>query len=145
MRIPSSYVGKSILCPKCSAPQKVVGPGRLEPMDTTRSISKAEPVVGAAPAPRVARPPSGEFNLQTAPFTNPPAPLEAVPTVNYESDSSLARAGVPRRRGVAGGDSGVIAAAPASAPVPPPPPATPEPAVMAQGRALWPGTEGCPS
>jgi len=92
-------------------------------MDTTRSISKTDLPVIATP-PRVARPPSGEFNLQTAPIIKHAAPLEAVPTTKVESDSSLARAGVPRRRGVAGSDSGVSARPPDTT-IPPPPAAEP--------------------
>ena len=37
MRLPAHYEGKSILCPKCSAPQKVFTT-LPEPMDTTRAV-----------------------------------------------------------------------------------------------------------
>ena len=39
LRLPAHYAGKSILCPKCSAPQQVT-PVSMEPMDTTRSLSQ---------------------------------------------------------------------------------------------------------
>lgn len=44
MRLPGHYAGKSILCPKCSTPQKVAQITLAEPMDTTRSLAnKDEP------------------------------------------------------------------------------------------------------
>ena len=124
MRIPAQYIGKSILCPKCSAPQKVTD-SKLpaQPMDTTRSIKSGEPTqtqTPPLPSPRIARPPSGEIVPQTAPLRMP-HPLDAAPTQVHrtESDSALARAGVPRRRGVS--ESGTHPAPPMTTPIPPPP------------------------
>ena len=51
LRLPAHYAGKSILCPKCSAPQQVT-PASMEPMDTTRSLSQK-----AAESPLIANPP----------------------------------------------------------------------------------------
>ncbi len=62
MRLPAHYEGKSILCPKCSAPQKVQTT-LPEPMDTTRAVvregerpgalsSGARPAVRVTPLPR---------------------------------------------------------------------------------------------
>ena len=42
LRLPTHYAGKSILCPKCSAPQQVTQTS-TEPMDTTRSLSQKTP------------------------------------------------------------------------------------------------------
>lgn len=39
LRLPEHYAGKSILCPKCSTPQKVLVSQSTVPMDTTRSIA----------------------------------------------------------------------------------------------------------
>lgn len=64
MRLPASYLGKGILCPKCNAPQRVVdADAPLEPMDTTRALRADEipvrpigAVSGMAPAVRPPRP-----------------------------------------------------------------------------------------
>lgn len=51
LRLPGHYAGKSILCPKCSSPQKVaIAP---EPMDTTRSLAQKtdEPTAASTPTP----------------------------------------------------------------------------------------------
>ena len=60
LRLPASYVGKAILCPKCNAPQRVIPADTpMEPMDTTRALRADEvperpvgAVSGAAPAVR---------------------------------------------------------------------------------------------
>ena len=60
MRLPNQYLGKSILCPKCKAPQKVIVRARSnEPMKTTRSFRKdgsGETVVGDNSASRTVGP-----------------------------------------------------------------------------------------
>ena len=48
LRLPAHYSGKSILCPKCSTPQKVLDSNAAVPMDTTRSIALKEEGAAAA-------------------------------------------------------------------------------------------------
>ncbi len=49
LRLPSHYAGKSILCPKCSTPQKVIVTAQAQPMDTTRSLALKDDAATAAP------------------------------------------------------------------------------------------------
>lgn len=49
LRLPAHYAGKSILCPKCSTPQKVLISTTAVPMDTTRSIALKEEAATASP------------------------------------------------------------------------------------------------
>jgi len=49
LRLPAHYAGKSILCPKCSTPQKVLVSQTAVPMDTTRSIALREEAATATP------------------------------------------------------------------------------------------------
>ncbi len=83
LRLPGHYAGKSILCPKCSSPQKVaVAP---EPMGTTRSLAQKSD----EPAPAPAAPPqpipgsgTGIRAISVTPLPQPyptPLPTQAPP------------------------------------------------------------------
>jgi hypothetical protein len=95
LRLPASYLGKAILCPKCNAPQRVVNAeAPLEPMDTTRALRADEipvrpigAVSGMAPAVRVPRP-----------FKTPlPADLPPAQRVAIEADFDPLTAPAARR------------------------------------------------
>ena len=81
MRLPAHYEGKSILCPKCSAPQKVLTT-LPEPMDTTRAVvreGERPHQVRVTPLPRTYPTP-----LPTAAPTAPGSdvnPLQVVPVI----------------------------------------------------------------
>ncbi len=49
LRLPGHYAGKSILCPKCSMPQKVVITNLAVPMGTTRSIAASGTSAATSP------------------------------------------------------------------------------------------------
>ncbi len=47
VKLPRHYLGRNILCPRCSAPQRVIDPScPAEPMGTTRSLHKTPVMVG---------------------------------------------------------------------------------------------------
>ena len=72
LRLPAHYSGKTILCPKCQVPQKVVPP--LAPMDTTRTLTQGPgaqtDTPAAPPAPRVRVTPLPQSYPTPAPTTD---------------------------------------------------------------------------
>jgi hypothetical protein len=86
LRLPAHYSGKTILCPKCQVPQKVVPP--LAPMDTTRTLAQGPgpqtDTPMASPAPRVRVTPLP----QTYPTPTPTADSALVPAVTAPSAST---------------------------------------------------------
>lgn len=110
LRLPGHYAGKSILCPKCSAPQKVaIAP---EPMDTTRSLAQKadEPAPSpVTPAAQTSQPiPGSGTGIRAVSVTPLPQPYPTpLPT--------QAPAPTPAVEPAAAGSAGIEAAAPATA------------------------------
>lgn len=130
MKIPAHYLGKSILCPKCSAPQKVVPAEQLpQPMPTTTSVVPKEPPAPIPPPPPpVPETPPAPAAIDLA----PPAAQDEAPTdqVPPPAPKPAAKGGVVKRR-----SASLPAEPPAEVPAPaapvsepatePPKPATP--------------------
>lgn len=79
MRLPAHYEGKSILCPKCSAPQRVQTT-LPEPMDTTRAVTREGDRPGAATSGATSSGARQAVRVTPLPRTYPtplPSPLAA--------------------------------------------------------------------
>lgn len=80
LRLPSHYAGKSILCPKCSTPQKVIVTAQAQPMDTTRSLALKDDAPAATP--KIGTGTGIRVRVTPLPSTYPtplPQPISAVP------------------------------------------------------------------
>ncbi|MCK6490003.1 MAG: hypothetical protein L6R48_17080 [Planctomycetes bacterium] len=151
VRIPGHYLGKSILCPRCSTPQKVVdASGPVRPMDTTRALRGVREVPERGDQPAVvetrSRPDTTDIVPQQATVL-PGQALEPEPnTAHAAGDSALTRSdGAKRPSGLVpppppnasdetaplppgagsprrSGSAGRTAVPPPAAPVPLPPP-----------------------
>lgn len=112
LRLPGHYAGKSILCPKCSSPQKVAT--APEPMDTTRSLAQKadEPAAPAAPQP-IPGPGTGIRAISVTPLPQPyptPLPTQTPPPTPAVEAPAVGTAPVPAAPAAA-----VIEATPAEA------------------------------
>lgn len=102
VRIPGHYLGKSILCPRCSTPQKVVdASGPVRPMDTTRALRGVREAPERAEAPAAvetrSRPDTTDIVPQQATVL-PGQALEPEPnTAHAAGDSALTRSDGPKR------------------------------------------------
>jgi hypothetical protein len=96
VRIPGHYLGKSILCPRCSTPQKVVdASGPVRPMDTTRALRGVREAPERTEAPAAVetrvRPDTTDIVPQQATVL-PGQALEPEPnTAHAAGDSALTR------------------------------------------------------
>lgn len=128
LRLPGHYAGKSILCPKCNEPQKVV-PNPV-PMDTTRSLAQREEV-------RAAQPVTGRTVRVTPLPRTYPTPMPSSVSTPTPTLTPLAALSTPPAAAVAPAVAPVIVAAlpvaapaPAALPIATPAPVAPAPTPM---------------
>lgn len=101
LRLPEHYAGKSILCPKCSTPQKVLVSHSTVPMDTTRSIALREDSSSPTPLNPGAKTDSGAgagtgtgtgIRVRVTPLPSPyPTPLPTAMTAPHTDSLGLLR------------------------------------------------------
>lgn len=103
VRIPAHYLGRSILCPRCSTPQQAVDASApMRPMDTTRSLRSggAGPVAEVVATPVEPRPDTTDMVPQRASVL-PGQALEPEPGVARPATDALTRADARRRESTA--------------------------------------------